>query len=151
MKKAILIYSDPYENEAHKVAFILPKWDYDCVLMNLSKQQKETYKRMSRDDFDLLVTFDMAGFEKGTETGALFYNLLSCKTIHFLYGDKQTYAHYLNNKLSLAMLFFLLGKNEDAQKMKEKYPNIYYIKAFPEDIDREIIVQTALTEIERID
>ncbi|HKM35325.1 MAG TPA: hypothetical protein VJY54_11360 [Lachnospiraceae bacterium] len=151
MKKAILVYGDKYENEATKVALILQKWDYECLPMNLSEQQKEAYKRLAQDDFDLLVTFDMAGFEKGTETGALFYNLLSCKTIHLLYGDKQAYARYLSNKLSLAMLFFLLGKEEDAQKMKEKYPGIYYIKAFPDDIDREIIVQTAFAEVERKD
>lgn len=149
MKKAVLVYNSENEKEAYKVASVLPKWNYEYENINLTVQQKEGYRRLVKDDFDLLITFDMAGFEKGTETGSLFYNLLSCKTIHFLYGNKQEYACYLSNKLSLGMLFFVLSNEEDAQKMKAQYPDMFYLKAFPENTDREIIIQNAFEEIER--
>ena len=149
MKKAILVCRKEFRNEADKAASVLTKFNYDSELLDLTTEEKQAYKRLAQDDFDLVITFDMAGFEKGTETGSLFYNLLSCKSIHILYGEKQAYSRYLSNKLSLAMLFFVLGKEDVSERMKEKYPQIYYIKSYPHDTTLDLIFETAFTEIQR--
>lgn len=149
MKKAMLIYQIQYKSEADRAVAALNHFGYECLSTDLTYQSATAYKRLEKDDFDLVVTFDMAGFEKGTQTGALFLNLLSCKTIHFLYGDKKEYVPYLANKLSLAMLFILLGEDENtAYRMKVKYPDIYYIKAFPQYIDMDTVFTSVFDEID---
>lgn len=130
--RAIIVFDKTkckyYDSLALQARTALESRGYDVLLGDVSEDKKAVYREINKDEADILVTFDLEGFEKGTESGSLFYNLLSCKMVHFLFGDKKEYAPYLSNKLSLAMLFFGVGMDAaEVAEMKEKYPNIYYL------------------------
>jgi len=52
---------------------------------------------------DILVTYNMAGFEFSTLTDGIAYNLIDCRQIHFLINDSIPNLHMLENNLSLNM------------------------------------------------
>jgi DNA polymerase elongation subunit (family B) len=52
---------------------------------------------------DILVTYNMAGFEFSTLTDGIAYNLIDCRQIHFLINDSIPNLHILENNLSLNM------------------------------------------------
>lgn len=52
---------------------------------------------------DILVTYNMAGFEFSTLTDGIAYNLIDCRQIHFLINDNIPNLHMLENNLSLNM------------------------------------------------
>lgn len=128
---------------------ILEKKGYLAVIYDVLRQgQKLAVDSLEKEAPDLLVTFDLEGFEQRTQTGNLFYNLLSCKMIHFLFGNQIRYRDYLSGKLSLAMFFFCVGSNEkEVAGMKEKYCNIQYLKQIGRLSTAEI--EDVVTEVER--
>ena len=52
---------------------------------------------------DILVTYNMAGFEFSTLTDGIAYNLIDCRQIHFLINDSIPNLHMLKKNLSLNM------------------------------------------------
>lgn len=54
---------------------------------------------------DLLVTYDLAGFELCTLTDGLSYNLLHCRQIHFVGNRECPNMKYLEKDKSINMFF----------------------------------------------
>ena len=52
---------------------------------------------------DILVTYNLAGFEFGTLTDGIAYNLIDCRQIHFLISDNIPNLQALKKNLSLNM------------------------------------------------
>ena len=52
---------------------------------------------------DILVTYNLAGFEFGTLTDGIAYNLIDCRQIHFLINDNIPNLQALKKNLSLNM------------------------------------------------
>lgn len=76
---------------------------------------------------DLLITFDLQGFQYCTLTDGIAYNLLDCKQVHFLLGRDLENEKYLAKQLSIAMFFFCA--NQDYYEyLLEKYPEIPYLE-----------------------
>lgn len=59
---------------------------------------------------DLLVTYNLAGFELCTLTDGLSYNLLSCRQLHFIEKDNCPNEKYLQKDKSINM--FLTVKKQ---------------------------------------
>lgn len=72
---------------------------------------------------DLLITFELAGFELCTLTDSLSYNLLDCKQLHWINKKGNVNEHYLEEILSIAM-FFATGKEEIFEYLSENYAHI---------------------------
>lgn len=76
---------------------------------------------------DLLITFNLTGFEQSTLAGGISYNLLNCKQIHFLLDRNLPNESYLSKQLSLSMFFFCFG-NDYYQYLLDTYPDIPYLE-----------------------
>lgn len=72
----------------------------------------------------VLITLDLAGFCLRTQSGECALNLLHCKCLNFIWGEKPEYQSYLQGKLSLSMLFYDVS-GED-HNLPERYPNMLY-------------------------
>ena len=86
-----------------------------------------TLADVKKSEADLFVNFNLSGFEKGTLTGGISYNLLNCKQIHILLDDKLPNERYLSKQLSIAMFFYCVG-SEYYQSLADRYPDIPYLK-----------------------
>lgn len=71
---------------------------------------------------DILINFNLSGFELCTLTDNVSYNLLNCKQIHILLDRNLKNEKYLSKPLSIAMFFYCWG---------EKYYD-YLIHAYPD-------------------
>lgn len=89
------------------------------------KSEKNACENFS--DIDLLITFDLAGFERSTLAGGISYNLLNCKQIHFLLNRNLSNESYLSKQLSLSMFFFCSG-NDYYHYLIDTYPDIPYLE-----------------------
>jgi len=76
---------------------------------------------------DLLIVLDMAGFEAETLTGGRSYNLLNCKQVHLLLWDWREREHYMTKPLSMAMFFYVAGR-ENYDRLKSEYEQLPYLK-----------------------
>ncbi len=55
---------------------------------------------------DLLVSYNLAGFELGTLTDSLLYNLLNCRQFHFITKKPLSNEQFLNKLMSINMFIF---------------------------------------------
>lgn len=77
----------------------------------------------------ILVTDNLAGFDRSTLTDNVAYNLLGCIQIHFLEQEKLKEERFLKNPLSLSMFFFC---NEECYEYyHSRYPKLPYISKVP--------------------
>lgn len=86
-----------------------------------------TVKWKDINNTDLLITFDLVGFENVTLTDNLSYNLYDCKQIHILTHDNLSNESMLNKPLSLAMFFYVVG-DDYCNYLQNKYPGLPYLK-----------------------
>lgn len=89
--------------------------------------QKDIISKIKVLHPDLLVTIDLQGFEQGTLTDNISYNLLDCKQLHLLLHDQLPNEHFLSRQLSIAMFFCCAG-NSYFEYLKQCYPNLPYLK-----------------------
>ena len=55
---------------------------------------------------DLLISYNLAGFEMGTLTDSVLYNLLDCRQFHFIKKDNLPNEIYLDKLLSINLFIF---------------------------------------------
>ena len=80
---------------------------------------------------DLLITIDLAGFDRITLTDGIAYNLLDCKQVHLLLHGQLKNEGCLSKLLSIAM-FFGCKNEEYAADLWEKYPDIPWLRVLNE-------------------
>lgn len=78
------------------------------------------------EDYSLLVSFDLAGFQLKTLTNNVWYNLLPCKQIHFITTLNSSMETYLDNPLSISMFFYCISEQQK-NTLITKYENIPWI------------------------
>lgn len=66
-----------------------------------AEQRKLLYGTIKDDEPDLLVTYNLAGFELCTLTDSLSYNLLDCRQIHFVDRNDCPNNKYLEKERSI--------------------------------------------------
>lgn len=76
---------------------------------------------------ELLLTVDLAGFDRVTLTDNIAYNLLDCKQVHVICGKTLQNEKALEKALSIAM-FFACSSAEQCGQLKERYPHIPWMK-----------------------
>ena len=76
---------------------------------------------------DLIITFNLAGFDISTLTDGLSYNLVNSKFIHFLLHENLPNEKYLSKQLSISMFFYCVGK-EYCDYLWKTYPEIPWLK-----------------------
>ena len=75
---------------------------------------------------EILLTINLAGFDRTTLTDNIAYNLLDCKQLHVICDENLRNEKELEKLLSIAM-FFACSKKEMREVLKIKYPHIPWI------------------------
>lgn len=98
------------------------------------KKLNEEYLNQAK----LLVTFDLAGFERSTQSGSFLYNILSCKSIHFIQKETKQLREMLDNrKMSIALFFVGMGMTDEAcKKLLEEMPLMPWLRSCPLEQER---------------
>ncbi|MCL2252813.1 MAG: hypothetical protein FWC09_00035 [Lachnospiraceae bacterium] len=86
------------------------------------------YQKIEKEDPELVITLDLAGFNLRTDTDYIAYVNLSCPNLHFL-TDADTADTYecLGGTLSVAMFFFCLNP-ETYRYISISYPQVPCVK-----------------------
>ncbi len=86
---------------------------------------------------DLLVTVDLAGFDRSTFTDGVAYNLLDCKQVHLLLHRELENEKYLAKPLSIAMFFGCVGEAY-GEYLLQKYPTLPWLKVLDNKYEAQI-------------
>lgn len=76
---------------------------------------------------ELIITFNLAGFDISTLTDGLSYNLVDSKFIHFLLHENLPNEKYLAKQLSISMFFYCVG-SEYRDYLLKTYPEMPWLK-----------------------
>lgn len=136
MYHGIIAYDSEKYSYHKDFVLILQSLFHQFGFQTLLKDKKQssfldTIHSMEEQDTFFLVTCDLTGFELGTETGSLYYNLLHCKMLHFIFGHHEN-QKYLTNKLSMSMFFCWLGiPLEEENSILENYSYMEHLHILP--------------------
>lgn len=104
------------------------KQNYTVQIVACDSEKDYPHELLSKESFDLIITFDLAGFEQTTLMGGISYNLVNSKFVNFLLHENLKNEKCLSKQLSLSMFFYCAGE-EYAAYLREHYPDIPYLKA----------------------
>ena len=101
------------ENMGHvlnnQLQSLIKEHDNACIsFLNTS----DFNKRIGLEQFvkdenpDLLISYNLAGFELSTLTDSVLYNLLDCRQFHFITKDNLPNEKYLEKLLSINLFVF---------------------------------------------
>ena len=103
------------------------KQDYTVQFVICDSEKNYPHELLSKESFDLIITFELVGFEQTTLMGGISYNLVNSKFVNFLLHENLKNEKYLSKQLSLSMFFYCAGE-EYAAYLREHYPDIPYLK-----------------------
>lgn len=101
--------------------------NYVVQFVTCDSERDYPHELLSKESFDLIITFDLAGFEQTTLMGGISYNLINSKFVNFLLHENLKNEKCLSKQLSLSMFFYCAGE-EYAAYLREYYPDIPYLK-----------------------
>lgn len=124
-KRALLLGKTKEENAGWAAEHVREYLQKSGFTAEWFDTESEEGKRVLTEDnlkqADLIVTFDLAGFERNTQSGSFLYNILPVKSIHFVEKETGTACERLKNrKISIALFFVFLGMQEAEYKEIEK-------------------------------
>lgn len=97
---------------------------------------------------DLLVTFNLSGFEQQTIAGGIAYNLFNCKQIHILLDNNLPCEDKLAMPLSISMFFFCRGQDY-YEYLQKTYPEIPFLQKIDEWDDEGNALEDAIVSVAR--
>ena len=122
----ILIITSKAIHAAEKLRDDL-KRDYTVQLVTCDFEKDYPHELLSKESFDLIITFDLAGFEQTTLMGGISYNLVNSKFVNFLLHENLQNEKYLSRQLSISMFFYCADRKYETY-LREHYPDIPYLK-----------------------
>ena len=125
MLKAIVVATE--EESSKELACKLNDYFAGSVIFQALPLSREVTGDIRRKGADLLVTMDLAGFDRTTFTDGIAYNLLDCKQVHLLLQEKPENEACLERPLSIAM-FFGCRSQSYAEYLRGRYPGIPWLK-----------------------
>lgn len=111
-----------------------------------------TNKEVNEMGIDLVITFDLCGFNHSTLTDGIAYNLLDCKQIHFLKNRNLSNEMYLSKPLSISMFFFCFDF-EYYNYLIKKCPDIPFLEVInmvAEEDELESYAKSLYAVIEKV-
>ncbi len=84
-------------------------------------------KQLREVPADIIITFDLEGFEQSTLTDGISYNLLNSKFVNLLLHENLPNEKYLKKQLSISMFFYCVGDGY-YQHLLNSYPELPYLK-----------------------
>ena len=90
--------------------------DYSVQLVTYNSEKDYPYELLSKDPFDLIITFGLVGFEQTTLMGGISYNLVNSKFVNFLLHENLQNETYLREHYpDIPYLRSLQGSEETAE------------------------------------
>lgn len=130
-KCKILLLNPPSDNAIQQLGLLGDMVSANIENVNIVMPDASVRNDISgfvkREAVDLMVTFDLYGFERSTLAGGLSYNLLPCKQIHIITEKNLPNEKYLENPLSIAM-FFYCTEESLYHYLLGKYPDLPYLE-----------------------
>ena len=122
----ILIITLNHTQVAEKLRDALGQ-NYVVQFVTCDSERDYPHELLSKETFDLIITFDLAGFEQTTLMGGISYNLVNSKFVNFLLHENLQNEKYLSRQLSLSMFFYCADRKYETY-LREHYPDIPYLK-----------------------
>lgn len=102
----------------------------------------------------ILLTINLAGFDRTTLADNIAYNLLDCKQLHVIIDDNLKNEKELEKLLSIAM-FFVCSHQKQCESLKGRYPHIPWIECMEgwsptEDLCEDKNVEEIAKVLERV-
>lgn len=119
-------YSDVYR----KLAAAFEKKGFTAAVVDMGEERPlhEQFFRLRNIKPQLVITFDLAGFEMRTLQETPSFNIISCRMAHLIMkADKET-EDCLNVPLNFSM-FFYTADSDHAESIRKKYPFVEHISA----------------------
>ena len=128
MKFIYLKSKDIDEHLVHTVADYFSILPGKSVEIHACKDSRELANiDLKKNPAEVVVTFNLAGFDICTLTDGLSYNLENSKFVHFLLEEHLPNERYLSKQLSISMFFYCVGKGY-CEYLWRAYPEIPYLK-----------------------
>ena len=83
MTRKILILTSPNNKYAKDLQKILSAC-YDTQSLEIAQKRDFPHELLVTEHFDLIITFDLVGFEQTTLMDGILYNLVSSKFLNFM-------------------------------------------------------------------
>lgn len=142
----ILIITLNHTQVAEKLRDALGQ-NYVVQFVTCDSERDYPHELLSKETFDLIITFDLAGFEQTTLMGGISYNLVNSKFVNFLLHENLKNEKCLSKQLSLSMFFYCAGE-EYAAYLREHYPDIPYLKTLQGSEETvEVAMRSAVEEV----
>ena len=94
----------------NRLASIKSNCDVQVLFADTSHDKRTTViTQIKEAGPDILVTYNLAGYEFSTLTDGIAYNLIDCRQIHFICKERISENIYLNRNLSINMFFENIG------------------------------------------
>lgn len=129
MIKAVVVATE--DAISNKLADELNHYFAERVVFQGLSLTRDVVGDIRKNGADLLITIDLAGFDRTTFTDGIAYNLLDCKQVHLLLHEQLENEGYLSKMLSIAMFFGCKNK-EYAADLRAKYPDIPWLRVLDE-------------------
>lgn len=100
---------------------------YEDADIMIVEEKAATREDIKKAEADLFVDFNLSGFEQGTLTGGIAYNLLGCKQVHILLDAALPNEKQLEKQLSIAMFFYCVDA-QYCRYLSERYPELPCLK-----------------------
>lgn len=126
---AVIVAEDAYV--AEKLAERLNDLFENRVKFSEVPLQGDLIGNIKEKNPELLLTVNLAGFDRVTLTDNIAYNLLNCKQVHVISGGILQNEKTLEKALSIAM-FFCCSEREQCEELKERYPHIPWMACMEE-------------------
>lgn len=120
------------------------KQDYTVQFVACDSGKDYPHELLSKESFDLIITFDLAGFEQTTLMGGISYNLVNSKFVNFLLHENLQNEKYLSKQLSLSMFFYCADRKYETY-LREHYPDIPYLRSLQGS--EEAAMRSAVEEV----
>ena len=79
----------------------------DISFMNTDLSNRNTLEKyVKKENPNLLISYNLAGFELSTLTDSVLYNLLDCRQFHLITKDNVPNEKYLEKLLSINLFIF---------------------------------------------
>lgn len=131
MTRKILILTSPNNQYAKDLQKSLST-RYDIQRLEIAHQRDFPHELLGTEHFDLIITFDLVGFEQTTLMDGILYNLVSSKFLNFMLRKNLANEKNLSRQLSLSMFFYCRWADY-GKYLRGEYPEIPYLKVIPED------------------
>lgn len=130
MKKVVLLSHTstyPYHKDIYQIINSLSCFkNFEICHFDIGKMGSKPFYFSQIQELSpaIVITLDLAGFQFYTQLGRISLNILPAKILNIIWGNKEEYASYLSQPLSLSMHFF--DCSENPYNIAKDYPYVEY-------------------------